>query len=430
MSQALTSRFETMWQRSDELFAMLSPEALLEQPIALRQPFLFYVGHLPGFARIQLRVLRGLAPHESDLDALFARGIDPVGVDSYAADAHAWPALQTVIDYRDRARDELRAAFDEADDADPGVRQAFGTIVEHELMHHETLLYMIQQLAADKRRSPPLAPVTGPGRPGGAVAVAEGNACLGAAPGERPFVWDNEIERHGVVVPAFRIDRTPVTNGQFLEFVEAGGFEREDLWTSAGWAWRQRCAVVAPPQWRRRDAGWRYATLSGDLPLEAVRDWPVSVSHATACAYARWRGARLPTEAEYHRAAYATPAGALRPYPWGAEAPDASRANVGFVQWAPTPAGTHPEGASAWGVEDLVGDGWEWTETVFAPFPGFAPQANYPGYSADFFDGEHYVMLGGSWATDAALVRRSFRNWFQPHYPWMFATFRCVWAGS
>jgi formylglycine-generating enzyme required for sulfatase activity len=150
------------------------------------------------------------------------------------------------------------------------------------------------------------------------------------------------------------------------------------------------------------------------------------VSQAEARAYARWRDARLPTEPEYHRAAYGGARGSARPFPWGDAAPTAAHGNVGFTNWAPTPVGTHPAGASAWGVHDLVGDGWEWTATPFDGFPGFEPMPTYPGYSADFFDGKHYVLKGASWATADDLLRPSFRNWFQARYPYVFAKFRCV----
>jgi len=153
----------------------------------------------------------------------------------------------------------------------------------------------------------------------------------------------------------------------------------------------------------------------------------VYVSHAEAEAYARWRGVRLPTEGEFQRAACGTPGGAERSFPWGEAAPDANRHGVfDFVSWDPAPAGSHPAGRSAWGVDDLVGNGWEWTSTPFAPFPGFRPQPTYPEYSADFYDGDHFVMKGASPATARELLRPTFRNWFRGRYPLMYATFRCA----
>ncbi|HKZ31087.1 MAG TPA: SUMF1/EgtB/PvdO family nonheme iron enzyme [Vicinamibacteria bacterium] len=167
-------------------------------------------------------------------------------------------------------------------------------------------------------------------------------------------------------------------------------------------------------------------TLLEDLPFACAAQWPAAVSHAEASAYARWRGARLPTEAEWHRAARATPGGGLRQWPWGDEPPAARGANLNFRHGSAVPTGSDPEGASAWGVLELLGNGWEWTATPFAPFAGFEPLPGYPGYSADFFDDAHFVLLGGSWATDEALLRPSFRNWFQPHYPYVFSKFRCA----
>lgn len=164
--------------------------------------------------------------------------------------------------------------------------------------------------------------------------------------------------------------------------------------------------------------------MFAEIPLPL--DWPVYVSHDEASAYARWVGKELPSEAQWHRAAYGTRNGNERAYPWGAEAPSARRGNFDFERWDPVPAGSHPEGDSDFGIADLVGNGWEWTRTPFAPFPGFQPFSFYPGYSANFFDGKHFVMKGGSPRTAAGMLRRSFRNWFQPHYPYVYATFRCV----
>jgi formylglycine-generating enzyme required for sulfatase activity len=164
-----------------------------------------------------------------------------------------------------------------------------------------------------------------------------------------------------------------------------------------------------------------YRTLFEWVSLETVGAWPVYVSLAEARAYARWRGGRLPTEAEFHRAAYDELDGGESPV-----RREAVPGNFDFRHWAPTPVGASG-GAGVRGVHDLIGGGWEWTATPFAGFPGFeANIPGYEGYSADFFDGKHAVLKGASWATGADLVRPSFRNWFQAHYPYVFAKFRCV----
>jgi formylglycine-generating enzyme required for sulfatase activity len=164
--------------------------------------------------------------------------------------------------------------------------------------------------------------------------------------------------------------------------------------------------------------------MFGTMPLPA--SWPVYVSHAEASAFARWAGKKLPTEAQWHRAAYASADERERMYPWGDEPPEGQRGNFDGQRWDASPVDSHTAGASAFGVVDLLGNGWEWTSTVFGALPGFKAFPFYPGYSADFFDGRHFVMKGGSPRTGACMLRRSFRNWFQPHYPYAYATFRCV----
>jgi iron(II)-dependent oxidoreductase len=219
-----------------------------------------------------------------------------------------------------------------------------------------------------------------------------------------------------------------VTNEQFMDFVDAGGYRQPEWWTPAAWTWIRQDAIDHPRFWTRHGGSWVWCGMFHEIALPPA--WPVYVSQAEAAAYARWKGARLPTEPEYHRAAFGDPSGSERHYPWGDAPPDPSRGLFDFRSWNPVAAGSHPAGQSAWGVHDLMGNGWEWTSTVFAPFEGFRPMASYPEYSADFFDGQHVVMKGASPATAAELLRRSFRNWFRPNYPYVYAAFRCVWPGA
>jgi len=218
------------------------------------------------------------------------------------------------------------------------------------------------------------------------------------------FGWDNEFDAVSVFVPTFRIGKYKVTNRQYLAFVDDGAH--------------------APHFWRRRGSQWYWRTLAGEIPLPP--EWPVYVTHEEAQAYARWAGGALPSEAQFHRAAYGTPSGEERVYPWGSSAPDSRKGNFDFDHWDPVDVTATPSGDSAFGVAQLVGNGWEWTSTVFGPFRGFQPYECYPGYSADFFDGQHMVLKGGSPRTAAVFLRRSFRNWFRPNYPYVYATFRCI----
>jgi formylglycine-generating enzyme required for sulfatase activity len=179
-----------------------------------------------------------------------------------------------------------------------------------------------------------------------------------------------------------------------------------------------------PAFWIEREGAFRLLGMFEEMPLPS--SWPVYVTNAQARAYAAWRGARLPTEAEYHRAAFGTPGGEERAFPWGEEAPSSKFGNFDFRRFDPEPVGISAAGASAFGVYDLIGNGWEWTSTAFEPLPGFEVMASYPQYSADFFDGVHFVIKGASPVTNRNHVRRSFRNWYRAEYPYVYATFRTV----
>jgi ergothioneine biosynthesis protein EgtB len=291
-------------------------------------------------------------------------------------------------------------------------------------MHQETLLYMWHQIPYGlKRRPAGYRPRVGGAPVDGWVDVPRGCATLGVTRDAIPFGWDNEFPALVEDVAAFRIDRFDVTNARFLEFVDAGGYRRREWWAAEDWDWINIEHRSHPPFWERDDGRWYWRGMFERVPLPLA--WPVYVTLAEASACARWSGARLPTEAEFQRAAYGSPHGERR-HPWGSADPDAQHGVFDFSSWDPEPAGSHPAGASAWGAEDLVGNGWEWTSTPFLPFPGFRAIPSYPEYSADFFDGQHFVMKGASPATARELLRPTFRNWFRPRYPYVYATFRCV----
>jgi formylglycine-generating enzyme required for sulfatase activity len=260
----------------------------------------------------------------------------------------------------------------------------------------------------------------------GLVEIPAGEATLGLSSAEvETFGWDNERAEHIVPVPEFAIDRYNVSNRDFLRFIEADGYSNKHLWSADDWAWKESNGIEHPAFWSRNGNIWMIRAMFGEVRLPL--DWPVYVSHAEASAYARWLDRKLPTEEQFHRAAYGSKENSReRAFPWGDEQPCSKHGNFDFARWDPAPIGAHPAGASAFGVHDLVGNGWEWTDTVFRPLPGFSAMPFYPGYSANFFDGKHYVLKGGSPRTAACMLRRSFRNWFQPRYPYVYATFRCV----
>ncbi len=428
----LLARLHQARGETDRLFCQVKPEFLYERPIPERHRIVFYIGHLEAFDwnLLRERVL-GQTTFHSEFDNLFAFGIDPVDGGLPSDQPSDWPSLAQVRDYVSQVRHALDDGLAEAVSLQGGKYEAsrnqlLNVAIEHRLMHAETLAYMLHQLPFDhKVRKPRLPELVVRSVEPRMLEIPAGDATLGVSRSDTAiFGWDNEYEKHPVAVPAFFIDQYEVTNREYLEFVNCGGYENQSLWREADWTWKIQHDISHPVFWNRVDGEWHYRTMFENVPLP--HDWPVYVSHAEATAYARWAGKALPTEAQWHRAAYGTPEGTEQPYPWGTEAPDRRFGNFDFESWDPTPVGAFQQGRSAFGVADLVGNGWEWTATEFAPFAGFQPFEFYPGYSANFFDGEHFVMKGGSARTAACMLRRSFRNWFQPRYQYVYAGFRCV----
>jgi iron(II)-dependent oxidoreductase len=428
----LHSRLIGARARTDEVFQVVREEALYDRPIAERHRIIFYLGHVEAFDwNLLSQRAFGLLSFHPGFDQLFAFGIDPVGGGLPTDQPADWPTREEVERYNHRLREELDRAIEHAlqrpEEGHPQLISMLEVAIEHRLMHAETLAYMLHRLPADRKIARPEQGAWKAVRvKSHLVEIPAGRATLGLeSDSGDEFGWDNEIGAHELDVAEFAMESHNVANHDFLRFVQAGGYQNRSLWSEEAWEWKAKEDIEHPMFWRREGNLWVYRTMFGEirLPLE----WPVYVSHAEATAYANWLGRKLPTEAQFHRAAYGTPEGRReRRYPWGEEAPSAARGNFDFRSWDPSPVGAHPAGASAFGVHDLVGNGWEWTRTAFAPFSGFTPMPFYPGYSANFFDGKHYVMKGGSPRTAACMLRRSFRNWFQPHYPFVYATFRCV----
>ncbi|MEQ1757935.1 MAG: SUMF1/EgtB/PvdO family nonheme iron enzyme [Vicinamibacterales bacterium] len=434
--QALVERFDRIRARTRALFALVSEEAYYARPIALRNPVVFYEGHLPAFA-VNTLLRRGLgqAGIDAELERIFARGIDPEEEAAAVARGNpTWPSRNVVQQYAEEADRRVADALANADivrDDHPLLAggEAAWTILEHEEMHQETLAYIWHQMPYDWKRKPEsyltVPPrLTSPGPRSAEVVIPPGIAELGTDLRQAPFAWDNERPAMQRPVDAFAIDVHNVTNADFMEFVDADGYRDARWWRDEDWAWVEQASISHPFLWEQRDGQWFWRAMFERVPLPL--SWPVYATWAEAHAYARWRGRRLLTEAEFHRAAYATPEGARRAYPWGNDIPARAPANFDFLRWDPEPAGRRPAGASAFGVHDLVGNGWEWTGDVFRPFDGFTPLPSYPEYSAEFFDDQHFVLKGASPVTDRHLVRAGFRNWFRPRYPYVYAAFRTV----
>jgi ergothioneine biosynthesis protein EgtB len=430
----LLSRLEEARTRTDELFKVLAPNSFYDRPIPERHRLIFYLGHLEAFDWNLLGPVLGLDPVNKTLNQLFAFGIDPVGGGLPTDVPSDWPTIAEVEKYNRGIREQLDERLN-----DPAAAAILGepllnVAIEHRLMHAETLAYLFHSLPVEHKL--PYDVTSGDPRPAPRqcqVTIPAGSATLGQVRGlPNGFGWDNEFDQQVVQVPSFSIDVFPVTNHEFLKFVHAGGYENAAYWRPEDWEWKRQQGLEHPHFWVRQSSApatdpetpWEYQGMFGRVPLPAA--WPVYVSYAEAHAFAQWAGRKLPTEAQWHRAAYARQDGTESSFPWGDAHPDPTRGNFHHMSWEPTRVDAHPKGASAFGVFDLLGNGWEWTSTPFGPLPGFEPFPFYRGYSADFFDGKHFVMKGGSARTDSCMLRRSYRNWFQPHYPCIYSTFRCV----
>ncbi len=373
-------------KRTDELFRLLVSDAIYDRPIPERHRNIFYLGHLEAFDwNLIGRKTLGMASFHPAFDKLFEFGIDPPAGRLPEDQPADWPSTEEIGRYNARARQ----AIDRALAAGEAPEEIWHVAIEHRLMHAETFAYMLHNLPAERKIAPPdagLALISAPVC-SAMIEVPGGDATLGLKP-DAGFGWDNEFDEHTVAVAPFAMSKHKVSNGEYLDFVRAG--------------------AEAPHFWFQRGDEWFERTMFGAAPLPLT--WPVYVTQQQATAFVQWKGQSLPTEAQYHRASQ----GALP-----------ADGNYDFRSWDPVPvtaaSSTHPLGFS-----QLAGNGWEWTSTVFQPFPGFEPFPFYPGYSASFFDGDHYVLKGASARTAACFLRPSFRNWFRPDYPYVFAGFRCV----
>lgn len=413
------ARERTLW-----LVGPLSVEDLERVHSKLMSPPVWDLGHIAAFEDLWLaHNAGGVEPLRRDLFEVYDATETPRarrGDLPLLPHAEAYAYLEAV---RDRSLEVLEDADLSGDGG--GINDGgfvWEMVLQHECQHTETMLQCLQ-LASEGVYSPPgrraLPPLPLESAPG--MARVEGGPFLMGDPGEG-FAYDNERPRHEVDVATFEIDRLPVSNGDYLEFVDDGGYRRRRWWSEAGWAWRQSAGAEGPLYWtgdgreRRFD---RVEAIDPSLPV-------MHVSWYEAEAFARWAGKRLPTEAEWEKAAAWGPgADEPRRFPWGDEPATHEVANLDQTAFRPAPVGAYPQGASAYGVAGLIGDAWEWTASPFDGYPGFRPYP-YEEYSAIFLGGDFRVLRGGSWATRTHAVRNTFRNWDFPQRRQIFSGFRCA----
>jgi gamma-glutamyl hercynylcysteine S-oxide synthase len=419
-SSALADRLVATRQRT---FATLDDVALadLERVHSpLLSPIVWDLAHIAAFADLWIANVTGCDMLRPELAETYDAGITP------RAHRAALELLDVggAKDYLARVDERLHDALTTLDlsPTSPNrlLRDGFliDLLIEHEEQHRETMLQALHLANPGVLAVGPRAAWSQP-TPGGApmVSIPASRMRLGATDG---FAYDNEQPAHEVHVDAFRIDRTPVTNAEYAEFVLGGGYDDPRLWDAAGWEWRQTEQAQRPMFWTAEGAIRRFDRIEARDPLAPV----MNVSWYEADAFARWRGARLPTETEWETAARLVPAtGEVRSQPWGDALPQLPAANVDGHALGALPATA--ESASASGVLGLIGDVWEWTSSPLARYPGFEAFP-YPEYSEVFFDGPYRVLRGGSWATASCCARTTFRNWDYPQRRQIFAGFRCA----
>ncbi|MDQ3757958.1 MAG: ergothioneine biosynthesis protein EgtB [Actinomycetota bacterium] len=425
LKQRIADELDGARQRSTALLAPLTEEQLTGQHSPLMSPLAWDLAHIGNYEDQWLVRALGAPGLGDRYDEMYDAFRHPRRARSALPLLGPDAARAYIGAVRDRALDRLDRAYLSPEVPEPLLRHGFvyGMVVQHEHQHDETMLAALQLMGR---------PDVLPARPSAAIGrspaqdevlVPAGPFTMGAV--ADPWAYDNERPAHVVDVPAFFIDTTAVTNAAYAEFVREGGYDDPRWWTAEGWKWRQEASLQHPQFWVRDGDGWLRDRFGRVEPLPA--DEPVQhVCWYEADAYARWRGKRLPTEAEWEKAAAWDPTtGRTSRYPWGDASPGAEHANLGGRHDGPAPVGAYPAGASPVGCLGMVGDVWEWTASDFAPYPGFHAFP-YREYSEVFFGPEHKVLRGGSWATHPSAVRTTFRNWDYPVRRQIFAGFRCA----
>ncbi|OZC55406.1 sulfatase-modifying factor 1 [Rhodococcus sp. 06-621-2] len=409
--------------RSSALTDAVDDADLTAQHSPLMSPLVWDLAHIGNQEELWLvRDVGGREPVRSDIDELY---------DAFKHSRSSRPSLPLLTP--DEARAYVGSVRDKVWDvlsASPldGRRLerdgfAFGMVAQHEQQHDETMLATHQLRtgpAVLHAPPPPAAQISAAGE----VIVDGGVFTMGTT--LDPWALDNERPAHSTYVATFALDVAPVTNRQYEEFIADGGYSRPELWSERGWAHRTAEGLVSPQFWERdADGSWWRRAFGVTAPIKP--DQPVvHVCFFEAEAYARWAGKRLPTEAEWEKAARFDPATAtVRKYPWGDAEPTEVHANLGQRHLEPADVGAYPAGASPLGVQQLMGDVWEWTSSDFEPYPGFEPFP-YAEYSEVFLRGDYKVLRGGSFGTDEVACRGTFRNWDHPIRRQIFAGFRCA----
>ncbi len=421
---SLAELYQHVRARTMQIVAPLEIEDYVIQTADFMSPPRWHIGHTSWFFETVLRAHKpGYRVYSDDFLFYFNSYYEGFGerIERPKRGTKSRPTVKETVAYRNHIDEQLLALLQSPSET---VQSLVRLGLEHEMQHQELLVYDIKHLLCDQFNAP-TNPLPKPvGKVEGMAEVEGGLFRLGYASGD--FAFDNEKPEHQVFLRDFAIDKAPVSNGEFLEFIRDGGYQNFRWWFSEGWATVNTEHWQAPLYWELHDGEWMIRDFSGLHSAESRSDEPVShVSFFEASAFAKWAGKRLPAEAEWEKAAcYDAQRNVKNPFPWGEASPDSGNTNLfenGY--WSVAPIGAFPEGASAYGCQQMIGDVWEWTTSDYVPYPGF--KSEFDEYNDKWFVNQK-VLRGGSFATPQLHIRSTYRNFFHTHERWMTSGFRCA----
>jgi gamma-glutamyl hercynylcysteine S-oxide synthase len=422
--QAIADLLTEARERTLLLIDGLSDEDLHQQHDPLMSPIIWDVGHIAHFEELWLTQNLDGPIEFSEMPGLY----NPFEHPRASRAALALPSLsrmtQRLREIRSRVLDRLETV--EFDDHNPLLRGAYvyNMVLQHEYQHNETILQTLQLKKGEPYHAPRRATIESRSHSkNGMVAFPGGSVSIGTD--DRSAAYDNERPRHVLEVRPFLIDRNPVINQRYMEFIADGGYERPELWSAGGKRWRAESGARAPKYWWSEEGVWCSRTMDRTERVDPTL--PVChVCYFEAEAYAKWAGKRLPTEFEWEAAASWNPGTErAQKYPWGDEPADSRLANIDQLSFTAAPIDTYEHNVSPIGCYGMIGDAWEWTSSDFSGYPGFE-SFPYKEYSQEFFGNDYKVLRGGSWATRPGAIRNSFRNWDYPIRRQIFSGFRCA----
>jgi len=439
----ISTLYQQVRARTLEIVAPLEIEDYVIQTAEFMSPPRWHIGHTSWFFETVLQKYQpGYQIYSEDFLFYFNSYYEGFGqrIERPKRGTRSRPTVAETVAYRAHIDEQMARFIERVSDHDDAeeILAIVRLGLEHEMQHQELLVYDIKHLLCDQFDASIAVAPRAIEAVGGMAEVEGGLFKLGYGAGKdageppagmralRPFAFDNEKPQHKVFLEDFLIDRAPVTSGEYLEFIKARGYQDFRWWHSAGWESVNSEKWRAPLYWEQSDGEWMIRDFAGLHQVKDKLNEPVShVSFLEASAYAKWAGKRLPTEAEWEKAASFSPAlNAKREFPWGIAPPDDNLGNL-FENglWGVAPIGAFPDGQSPYGCQQMIGDVWEWTTSDYTPYPGF--KSDFDEYNDKWFIGQK-VLRGGSFATPRLHIRTTYRNFFHPEERWMVSGFRCA----